>query len=99
LRRRSFTRPEERDLVFTPFVLRGFALGAGAAAVRQVLEASPLKGTLVLAVGAGILAVVLLGLWRPRLAPRWTAELLAILSEPRAPLEWAGRRASGSDRR
>jgi hypothetical protein len=94
LRWRGLVPPEQRDLVFTQLVVAFVVLGAGGGAVLYALQASPLPAAVVVGIGFGILAVILLGLWRLRLAPRWTAELLAVMSEPRGLLAWARGKAS-----
>jgi hypothetical protein len=81
-------RKQERDLALAQLTILAAILLAGTALLLYVLKASDLKDAVVFGVVAGVLALVLLGLWRMRLAPRWTAELLAILSEPRGILQF-----------
>jgi hypothetical protein len=94
LARRELAEPERRDVVFTRAVVTSAVLLGAAAALAYAWEQTSALAValLVLVVAAGILGAVFLGLRSLRLAPRWTADLVAIIGEPRGLLEWVRRR-------
>ena len=59
------------------------------------IRASIVEDTVAVGLMAGVLAAFLFLLWRAQLAPQWTADLLATLSEPKGLLTWVQRKQSG----
>jgi hypothetical protein len=94
LARRELAEPERRDLVFTRAVVTSAVLLGAAVALAYAWEQTSALAValLVLVVAAGVLGAVFLGLRNLRLAPRWTADLVAIIGDPRGLLEWVRRR-------
>ena len=85
---------ERHELVLAQVVLTASVLVAGLAVLIHVIRASVVEDTVAIGLMAAVLAGFLFLLWRAQLAPRWTADLLAILSEPKGLLTWVQRKQS-----
>ena len=91
-------KPADRDrseLYLAQIVLTVSVLLAGATILVHVINAYAVEDRDVITLTAVVLAVLLFLLWRARLAPPWTTELLGILSEPRGALRSIQRKQSG----